>query len=137
VVFDESWPATPITGIDLADLADPSAAFLEFDLPACPNAHTGLAIALASTDPDGSGSISSAEIIAGFGDRSAYGVVQEDIIIWTDIGCPASPDIPEGLLPGAHVYTRTTPVMRLDGSPIPFTTCAPGSDACAGLDPPL
>jgi hypothetical protein len=137
VAFDEAWAAPPVTGINLVEIAAPSPPYHITDAPFCPGGRLAIAIAVASTDPDGDGSISSGELLNGFDDHTAYGIGQA-IIAWTDVGCPAMPpDFPEGLSPGVHVYTIDEPVLRLDGTPVDFQTCAPGSAACENLNNPL
>jgi hypothetical protein len=137
VAFDEAWAATQVTGIDLADIALPSDLFQLFNYPGCPGAHIAVGFALASTDPDGSDTISSTEVMTGFDDHTAYGLLSQDTVVWTDIGCPPGPEIPNGILAGTHVYPQNMIDAPLDGMLVPFLTCAPGAAACADLISPF
>jgi hypothetical protein len=137
LAYDRPWTAAPITEIDLAQLALPTAAVQTSIPEVCNGEKFAPALVVLSTDPDSSGSLTTDEILNGENDGSMYGVHLE-IIAWFDKTCPASlPDFPEGFTAGIHVYTEDTPVHHLDGKVTDLQTCQPGTTACQMLNGPL
>jgi hypothetical protein len=138
IAYDVPWPANQVTPVQMTSFATPSPAY-QFDIGAiggpCPGVLFSLALVVASTDPDGDGAISPAELQAQ--DGTAYGVLQA-VVARTNIECPPDPpDFPEGFPPGVHVYTLEEPVMRLDGQLVEFQTCTPNTPGCDALNFPF
>lgn len=136
VASDQPWVNAPITMVELAQIAVPSAAVQFSGIPSC-TSKMGAGIAVLSTDPDGNGAISGEEIANGRSDHSIYGVHKQVIAWFSDACAPNPPDFPEGFEAGIHVYTADTPVHRLDGTATELDTCQPGSSACDQLDGPF
>lgn len=137
VAYDQPWVAASITKIEISDIAAPSAGMQTAG--AVPNCTSAFApsIAVLSTDPDASGSISSDEILNGTTNHSTYGIHQQ-IVAWFSDPCAADPpDFPEGFAKGIHVYTNDTPVHLLDGTATALQTCLPGTAACSSLNDPF
>jgi hypothetical protein len=137
VAYDQVWFGDPEMSITLVDINLPSAPYLQADPPFCPGSSLAGATVVVSTDPDGDGAITSAEIEAGLTDGTVYGIGQA-IIAYFTIACPPSPpEFPDGFLAGSHVYTKDIPVMVLDAMFTDLQTCAPQSPECANLNNPF
>jgi hypothetical protein len=136
VALDVPWTPAPVTMVDLSQVALPTASFRTAFPGTCATTFAP-ALAVLSTDPDHSNSITSAEIMAGFNDHTVYGLHQE-IVAWFEATCPADPpNFPEGFTAGIHVYTEASPVHHLDGKVTDMQTCAPTTMACENLNNPL
>ncbi len=136
VAYDRPWTPASLTIVDLSQIALPTAA-VQRAAAFCNNAMFAPGFALLSTDPDGSGSISAAEIQNGRADHTMYGVHRE-MVAWMAMGCPANlPDFPEGFMAGVHVYTEASPVHQLDGMITQMETCQPLTVGCDNLMNPL
>ena len=136
VAYDQPWVPAPITMIDIAHIATPSASVQTNGIASCASSYAA-SLAVLSTDPDGSGSISSDEILNGIHDHSVYGIHQE-MVAWFSDACAADPpSYPDGFAKGIHVYSSGRPVHRLDGTATAFETCQPGSAACSNLNSPF
>jgi hypothetical protein len=135
VAYDQPWVPASITKIDITQIMAPSAAVQATGIPSCTSSYAA-SIAVLSTDPDASGSISAAEILNGQTSNTTYGVHQQMIAWFSDACDPLPPDFPEGFAKGIHVYSADTPVHRLDGIATSLQTCEPGTSACANLQYP-
>jgi hypothetical protein len=134
IAFDASWNGDAVTMVPFSSIADPSPT-VQLQGPCGPGTYFARATAVLSTDPDGNGAITSAEIRAGLTTGDTYGIHQE-IITWEDVSCGPMTDFPEGFDAGTHVYSDAKPVMKLDGSQTAMQTCAPKTVACSALNDP-